>query len=201
MVKRDKWRERRSNSGYAPQWRTTAQIDFDYYLCVNVYCIVIWVQTQLSPHVLIQSMRTSFCIYRLINRQNKGYNYQIWAIGAGNELLGVILSDGGSRSPALLSLLIPIFRGRNQRFIKKCTLRWTIAGYRPTYPRKRPQYRKNPWKPTCQNFHLRSENACRFIGSSLCAPALQKYTPRNKQKSPLEIVFRVPLTWIGSRFQ
>ena len=28
---------------------------------------------QLSLHVLIQSMRTSFCIYRLINRQNIGY--------------------------------------------------------------------------------------------------------------------------------
>ena len=32
-----------------------------------------------------------FCIYRLMDRQNKGYNYQIWAIGAGNELLCVIL--------------------------------------------------------------------------------------------------------------
>ena len=86
---------------------------------------------QLSPHVLIQSMRTSFCIYRLINRQNTGYNHQIWAIGARSELLGVILSDGGFYTPALFSLLTPAFRGRNQRFIKKCTLLWTIAGYRP----------------------------------------------------------------------
>ena len=131
MVKRDKWRERRSNSGYAPQWRTTAQIDFDYYLCVNVYCIVIWVQTQLSPHVLIQSMRTSFFIFRLINRQNAGCSYQIWAIDAGNELLGVILSDEGFYSSALFSLLMTAFRGRNQRFIMECTLLWTITGYRP----------------------------------------------------------------------
>ena len=86
---------------------------------------------QLSPHVLIQSMRTSFCIYRLINRHNKGYNYQIWAIYAGDGLLGVILSDGGFHFPALFSLIIPIFRGRNQRFIMECTLLWTIAGYRP----------------------------------------------------------------------
>ena len=78
-------------------------------------------------------MRTSFCIYRLINCQNTGYNYQIWAIGARNELLGVILSDGGFQFPALFSLLMPTFRGRNQRFIKKCTLLWTIAGYRPQY--------------------------------------------------------------------
>ena len=60
MVKRDKWRERRSNSGYAPQWRTTAQIAFDYYLCVSVYCIVIWVQTHLSTQILIQYLGTSF---------------------------------------------------------------------------------------------------------------------------------------------
>ena len=86
---------------------------------------------QLSPHVLIQSMRTSFCICRLINRQNTGYNYQIWAIGARNGLLCVILSDDGFRSTALFSPHIPTFRGRNQRFIKKCTLLWTIAGYRP----------------------------------------------------------------------
>ena len=99
---------------------------------------------QLSPHVLIQSMRTSFCIYRRINRQNAGYNYQVRAIDARIGLFGVILPDGGFHFPALFSLIIPIFRGRNQRFIMKCTLRWTIAGYRPTYPRKRPQYRKNP---------------------------------------------------------
>ena len=86
---------------------------------------------QLSPHVLIQSMRISFCIYKLINRQNKGYNYQIWAIYAGDGLLGLILLDEVFYSPALFSLIIPIFRGRNQRFIMKCTLLWTIAGYRP----------------------------------------------------------------------
>ena len=86
---------------------------------------------QLSPHVLIQSMRTSFCIYRLINRHNKGYNYQIWAIYAGDGLLGVILSDEVFCSSALFSLLMTAFRGRNQRFIMECTLLWTIAGYRP----------------------------------------------------------------------
>ena len=86
---------------------------------------------QLSPHVLIQSMRTSFCIYRLTNRQNTGYNYQIWAMGARNGLLSVILSEGGIRIPALFSLLMPTFRGRNQRFIMECTLRWTVAWYRP----------------------------------------------------------------------
>ena len=88
---------------------------------------------QLSPHVLIQSMRTSFCIYRLINRQNKGYNYQIWAVDAGSRLLGVVLSAGVFHSLALFSLLIPVFRGRNQRFIMKCTLLWTITRYRPQY--------------------------------------------------------------------
>ena len=86
-----------------------------------------------SPHVLIQSMGTSFCIYRLINRQNKGYNYQIWAVDAGSRLLGVVLSAGVFHSLALFSLLIPVFRGRNQRFIMKCTLLWTITRYRPQY--------------------------------------------------------------------
>lgn len=86
---------------------------------------------QLSPHVLIQSMRTSFCIYRLEIRHNTGYNYQIWAIGAGNELSGVILPDGGFHTLALFSLLMTAFAGRNQRFIMECTLLWTIAGYRP----------------------------------------------------------------------
>ena len=96
-----------------------------------VPCITVHQISQLSPHVLIQSMRTSFCIYRQINRQNTGYNYQIWATGARNELLCVILSEGDIRIPALFSLLIPVFRGRNQRFIVECTLRWTVAGYRP----------------------------------------------------------------------
>ena len=86
---------------------------------------------QLSPHVLIQSMRTSFCIYRLISCQNIDYNYPIWDMSARSGLLGVILSDGGFHFPALFSLIIPIFRGRNQRFIMECTLLWTIAGYRP----------------------------------------------------------------------
>ena len=76
-------------------------------------------------------MRISFCIYRLINRQNTGYNYQIRAMSARNGLPGVILSDEGFCSSALFSLLMTAFRGRNQRFIKKCTLLWTIAGYRP----------------------------------------------------------------------
>ena len=87
-----------------------------------VHCIKIAVFFQLSPHVLIQSMRTSFCIYRLINRQNTGYSHQIWAIGARSGLLGVILSDGGFYSSALYSLLMTAFRGRNQRFIMECTL-------------------------------------------------------------------------------
>ena len=86
---------------------------------------------QLSPHVLIQGMRTSFCIYRLINRQNADYNYQILAVDARNGLFGVILSDGGFRSTALFSPHITTFRGRNQRFIVECTLLWTITGYRP----------------------------------------------------------------------
>ena len=94
-------------------------------------CIIVCQISQLNPHVLIQSMRTSFCIYRLINRQITGYNYQIWAIGAGNELLGVIFLNHMSPHPALFSLLIPTFRGRHQRFIMGCTLLWAIAGYRP----------------------------------------------------------------------
>ena len=93
---------------------------------------------QLSPHVLIQSMRTSFCIYRLISCQNIDYNYPIWDISARSGLLGVILSDGGFCSPALFSPHITTFRGRNQRFIKKCTLLWTIIGYRPHHCSYRP---------------------------------------------------------------
>ena len=96
-----------------------------------VPCIIVCQISQLNPHVLIQSMRISFCIYRPINRQNTGYNYQIWAMRAGNRSTGVMLSNGSSRSPPLFSLLIPIFRGRNQRFIMECTLLCTIAGYRP----------------------------------------------------------------------
>lgn len=96
-----------------------------------LYHIIVHQINQLSPHVLIQSMRTSFCVCRLINRQNTGYNYQIWAIGAGNELSGVILPDGGFHTLALFSLLMTAFAGRNQRFIMECTLLWTIAGYRP----------------------------------------------------------------------
>ena len=96
-----------------------------------LYHIIVHQINQLSPHVLIQSMRTSFCVCRLINRQNTGYNYQIWAMSAGNRSTGVMLSNGSSRSPLLFSLLIPIFRGRNQRFIMECTLLCTIAGYRP----------------------------------------------------------------------
>ena len=96
-----------------------------------LYHIIVHQINQLSPHVLIQSMRTSFCIYRLEIRHNTGYNYQIWAIDARSGLFGVILPDGGFHFPALFSLIIPIFRGRNQRFIMECTLLWTIAGYRP----------------------------------------------------------------------
>ena len=75
-----------------------------------VPCIIVCQISQLSPHVLIQSMRTSFCIYRRIIRQNTGHNYQTWAIGAGYELLGVILSDEGFYSSALFSLLMTAFR-------------------------------------------------------------------------------------------
>ena len=78
----------------------------------GVSCIIINRISQLSPHVLIQSMRTSFCIYRLEIRHNTGYNYQIWAIGAGNELSGVILPDGGFHTLALFSLLMTAFGGR-----------------------------------------------------------------------------------------
>ena len=113
--------------------------------------------SQLSPHVLIQSMRTSFCIYRLINRQNKGYNYQIWAVDAGSRLLGVVLSAGVFHSLALFSLLIPIFRGRNQMLIMKCILLWTIAGYRPQceVPSKVSQ---NSVKCTTESGHGKSPN-------------------------------------------
>ena len=96
-----------------------------------VPCITVHQISQLNPHVLIQSMGISFCIYRLISCQNIDYNYPIWDISARNELLGVILSNSGSRSPPLFSLHMTVFRGRNQRFIMECTLLWTIAGYRP----------------------------------------------------------------------
>ena len=96
-----------------------------------LYHIIVHQINQLSPHLLIQSMRTSFCIYRLMSRQNIGDKYQIRAMSAGNRSTGVMLSNGSSRSPPLFSLLIPIFRGRNQRFIMECTLLCTIAWYRP----------------------------------------------------------------------
>ena len=117
------------------QGRNCAHADTMYLLLLSaeriIHHIIVHQINQLSPHVLIQSMRTSFCIYRLINRQNTGYNYQIWAVDARNGLLRVILSDDGFRSTALFSPHIPTFRGRNQRFIMECTLLWTIAGYRP----------------------------------------------------------------------
>ena len=87
---------------------------------------------QLNPHVLIQSMRISFCIYRPISCQNIDYNYPIRAIDARNRLVGVILSAEGFFHSALFSLLTTALRDRNQRFIKKCTLRWTIAGLSST---------------------------------------------------------------------
>ena len=98
-----------------------------------VPCITVHQISQLCPHVLIQSMRTSFCIYRLEIRHNTGYNYPIWAIGARNRLFCVILSAEGFFSLALFSLLMTAFGGRNQRFIMKCTLLWTITRYRPQY--------------------------------------------------------------------
>ena len=94
-------------------------------------CIKISVGSQLNPHVLIQSMGISFCIYRLISCQNIDYNYPIWDISARSGLLGVILSDGSFHFPPFFSLLMAAFRGRNQRVIIECTLLWTIAGYRP----------------------------------------------------------------------
>ena len=100
-------------------------------LCISPYCINLSGISQLSPHVLIQSMGISFCIYRLISCQNIDYNYPIWDISARSGLLGVILSNSGSRSPPFFSLLMAAFRGRNQRFIMECTLLWTITGYRP----------------------------------------------------------------------
>ena len=117
------------------QGRNCAHADTMYLLLLSaeriIHHIIVHQINQLSPHVLIQSMRTSFCIYRLEIRHNTGYNYQIWAIGAGNELSGVILPDGGFHTLALFSLLMTAFAGRNQRFIMECTLLWTIAGYRP----------------------------------------------------------------------
>ena len=94
--------------------------------CIRVHQI-----SQLSPHVLIQSMRTSFGIHRLINRQNTGYNCRIRVMGARIGLLVIIFPNQTSSHPAIFSLLIPTFRGRNQRFIVECTLLWTITGYRP----------------------------------------------------------------------
>lgn len=40
-------------------------------------------------------------------------------------------------------LLIAAFRDRNQKFIKECTLRWTITGYRPHHSFYRPKYNTN----------------------------------------------------------
>ena len=82
-------------------------------------CIIVCQISQLNPHVLIQSMGISFCIYRPINRQNTGYKYQIWAIDARNGLFCVILSDGSFHFPPFFSLLMAAFRGRNQRLIQE----------------------------------------------------------------------------------
>ena len=112
---------------------------------------------QLSPHVLIQSMRTSFCIYRLMNLQNTVYNYQLWAIGARSGLLSVILPDGGSQFLPLFSILMPTFRGRNQRFIMECTLLWTIAGYRPQC-KVSSKVSLNSIKCTPESGHVKSQN-------------------------------------------
>ena len=49
-----------------------------------------------------------------MNRQNIGYNYKIWAMGARSGLLSVILPDGGFHSPALFTLLMTAFRGRGE---------------------------------------------------------------------------------------
>ena len=76
-------------------------------------------------------MRTSFGIHRLINRQNIVTNRQIRVVGARIGLLGIIFPNQTSSHSVRFSLLMTAFRGRNQRFIKKCTLLWTIAGYRP----------------------------------------------------------------------
>ena len=103
----------------------------DFPAGATVPCIKISVLCQLNPHVLIQSMWISFCIYRLISCQNIDYNYPIWDISARSGLLGVILSDGSFHFPPFFSLLMAAFRDRNQRIIVECTLLWTIAGYRP----------------------------------------------------------------------
>ena len=129
----------------------------DYYFCIIVLGIVIWVQTQRNPHVLIQSMRISLCINRLMNRQNTGYNHQTWAIDARNWQFCVILPDGGFRSPTLFSLLTTAFRGRNQRFIMECTLLWTIAGYRPQC-KVSSKVSLNSIKCTPESGHVKSQN-------------------------------------------
>ena len=84
-----------------------------------VPCIIVHRISQLNPHVLIQSMGISFCIYRLISCQNIDYNYPIWDISARSGLLGVILSDGSFHFPPFFSLLMAAFRGRNQRLIQE----------------------------------------------------------------------------------
>ena len=94
-------------------------------------CIIVQRISQLNPHVLIQSMRISFCIYRLIKHQNSDYNHQMRVMDARNGLFCVILSDRSFHCPTFFSLLMAAFRGRNQKFIMECTLLWTIAGHRP----------------------------------------------------------------------
>ena len=135
-----------------------------------VPCITVHQISQRRPHVLIQSMRTSFCIYRLINRQNTGYNYQIWAMGAGNRSTGVMLSNGSSRSPPLFSLLIPIFLGRNQMFIMKCILLWTIAGYRPQCEVSS-KVSQNSVKCTPESGHGKSPNPYSWTKKNLNPPS------------------------------
>ena len=98
-----------------------------------------------------------FCICRLINHQNTVYIYQMWAMGARSGLLSVILPDGGSQFLPLFSILMPTFRGRNQRFIMECTLLWTIAGYRPQC-KVSSKVSLNSIKCTPESGHVKSQN-------------------------------------------
>ena len=126
-------------------------------------------------------MRTSFCIYRLMNRQKMGNKHQILAIDARNGLLGVVLPEGGFHSPALFSLLTAAFRGRNQRFIKKCTLRWTITGYRPQCEVSS-KVSQNIVKCTPESGHGKSPNLNSWTKKSP-TPWSQKAKQRMKVKS------------------
>ena len=138
-----------------------------------------------------------------MSRQNTGYNYQIWAMRAGNRSTGVMLSNGSSRSPPLFSLLIPIFRGRNQRFIMECTLLYTIAGYRPQCEVSS-KVSQNSVKCTPESGHGKSSNSYSWTKKRPppeCAILIRKHCRAGKKRYSLRLCRFFHLCRVSKTFE